>query len=71
MGNYYYVNDNQTMNPGLHHEVHTERHAWLLGISSKTSLGYHYDEVDAVAKAKQYYSDADGCAVCCPKAHKG
>lgn len=71
MGNYYYVNRNQTRNPGLHHEVHTELHARLLGISSKVCLGYFLNEVDAVAKAKLYYSDADGCAVCCPKAHKG
>ena len=71
MGNHYYVNDNQTLNPGLHHEVHTEQHAQLLGISSKIYLGYYFNEVDAVAKAKQHYRDADGCAVCCPKAHKG
>ena len=71
MGSHYYVNNNQTLNPGLHHEVHTEQHAQLLGISSKIYLGYYFNEVDAVAKAKQYYRDADGCAVCCPKDHKG
>lgn len=71
MGNHYYVNNNQTLNPGLHHEVHTEQHAQLLGITSKVYLGYYFNEVDAVSKAKQYYRDADGCAVCCPKAHKG
>ena len=71
MGNYYYINDNRTLNPGLHHEVHTEQHARLLGIVSKTYLGYHFDEVDAVAEAKRYYSDADGCIICCPKAHQG
>ena len=71
MGNHYYVNNNQTLNPGLHHEVHTEQHAQLLGISSKIYLGYYFNEADAVTKAKQYYRDADGCAVCCPNAHKG
>ena len=71
MGNYYCVNNNWTLNPGLHHEVHTDQHAQQLGITSKTNLGYCSNEVEAVAKAKQYYSDADGCAICCPKAHKG
>ena len=71
MGNHYYVNNNQTLNPGLHHEVHTEQHAQQLGISSQIYLGYYFNEVDALAKAKQYYSDADGCAICCPNAHKG
>lgn len=71
MGHYYYVNNDQTRNPGLHHEVHTEEHANLLGISNKTFLGYHFSETEAVAKAKLFYYDADGCAVCCPKAHKG
>lgn len=71
MGHYYYVNNNQTCNPGLHHEVHTEEHANLLGISNKTFLGYHFSETEAVAKAKLFYYDADGCAVCCHKAHKG
>ena len=71
MGNYYCVNNNQTRNPGLHHEVHTEEHARLLGISNKISLGYFLNEIDAVSKAKLYYSDADGCVICCPRAHRG
>ena len=71
MGHHYYVNNNQTYNPGLHHEVHTEEHANLLGISNKTYLGYFLNEIDAVSKARSYYYDADGCATCCPRAHKG
>ena len=71
MGAHYYVNNVQTHNPGLHHEVHTEEHARLLGISNKTYLGYFFNETDAVLRAKLYYYDADGCAICCPKAHKG
>ena len=27
--------------------------------------------VEAVQEGKKYYSDADGCAICCPKAHRG
>jgi hypothetical protein len=71
MYQYYYVNDDQTHNPGLHHEVHTEEHAKKLGIRSKTYVGYFSNEIDAVAKAKSIYRDADGCATCCPKAHRG
>lgn len=67
----YYVNCNDTLNPRYHHEVHTEKHAEQLGIRNKLYLGYFSNEVDAVAKAKAYYRDADGCAVCCPKAHRG
>ena len=69
--NLYYVNKDQTHNPGLHHEVHTESHARLLGIVNKTYLGYYPNEIAAVQAAKRYYWDADGCAVCCPRAHRG
>ena len=68
---FYYVNDNQTHNPGLHHEVHTKEHAEQLRIRSTTYVGYFSDEIHAVAQAKTIYSDADGCATCCPKAHRG
>lgn len=71
MAKFYYVNDDQTKNPGLHHEVHTEQHAKDLEIASKTYVGYFDNEIDAVNEAKKIYSDADGCAVCCPNAHKG
>jgi hypothetical protein len=67
----YVVNDNRTQNPGFHHEVHTKSHATELRIASYTDLGYHANEIQAVAKAKTIYSDADGCAQCCPKAHTG
>ena len=71
MYHHYYVNRNQTMNPWLHHEIHTKEHANQLGIRDAIYLGYFSSEVDAVAKAKAYYLDADGCAVCCPRAHRG
>jgi len=71
MSQFYYVNNDQTRNPGLHHEVHTKTHAEELRIANKTLVGYCKDEVEAVEKAKKIYSDADGCAICCPKAHKG
>lgn len=59
------------MNPGFHHEVHTEEHAKQLGIQNKIYLGYFSNEIEAVNKGREYYSDADGCAICCPWAHKG
>lgn len=67
----YYVNEDQTKNPGLHHEVHTAAHAAELGINRKRFVGLFDNEVDAVKKAQDIYADADGCAICCPKAHKG
>jgi len=71
MYQFYYVNNDQTRNPGLHHEVHTEGHAKKLEIKSKTIVGCFSNEIDAVESAKTIYSDADGCATCCPKAHRG
>ena len=71
MYQFYYLNNNPTLNPGFHHEVHTEYHAKELGIKNKTLVGYFSNEVDAVKKAQTIYRDADGCAVCCPKAHRG
>lgn len=71
MKEHYYVNNDQTRNPGLHHEVHTEKHANELNIKSKTYLGYYDNCYDAVEKAKEIYADADGCAICCPLCHKG
>ena len=71
MYNFYYINNNSTFNPGYHHEVHTETHANELGIKSKTYVGLFSNEMDAVSKGKTIYRDADGCAICCPKAHRG
>jgi len=67
----YYVNNDPTNNPGYHHEVHTEAHTNELRISDKTKIGYFRNEIEAVAAAKNIYSDADGCAICCPLAHTG
>lgn len=71
MYEYYYVNNDQTRNPGLHHEVHTEEHANELNITNKSYLGYYDNCNDAVVKAKEKYSDADGCAICCSICHRG
>jgi hypothetical protein len=64
---YYYVNNDTTYNPGYHHEVHTEKHSNELMIKDKTYLGYYSN----LTKAKNFYSKADGCAICCPLCHRG
>lgn len=69
--NIYIINRDQTRNPGYHHEVHTQEHANQLGIANSIRLGWFFDEIQAVQAGKQYYSDADGCATCCPRAHRG
>ena len=68
---YYCINKNSTNNPGCHHEVHTHEHAETLRIRDKINLGWCANEVEAVQKGKLYYTDADGCALCCPRVHKG
>lgn len=67
----YFVNNNQTTNPGLHHEVHTEEHVNALRIADTLLLGNFNNEIAAVQRAREIYSDADGCATCCPLAHRG
>jgi len=67
----YVVNNNQTRNPGMHHEVHTTEHARQLSIRDYTYLGWFASAVGAVNAAKRIYFDTDGCAICCPEAHTG
>lgn len=67
----YYVNKNDTENPGKHHEVHNEDCYLLKVIEEKIYLGEFPSCKEAVERAKLYYSDADGCIHCCPACHKG
>lgn len=67
----YYVNNNQTNNPGLHHEVHTTECFLFNTIKDKTKLGEYSSCAPAVADAKKIYTDADGCKHCCLACHKG
>ena len=67
----YCINKDQTKNPGFHHEVHTKTHAEKLGIRNRLFLGMYSNEIDAVQAGKRYFADADGCVICCPRAHKG
>ena len=65
----YYVNNNAQQDSG-DHEVHKETCYWLTLVQSKKYLGEFSNAHDAVREAKKYYSTADGCAKCCPEAHK-
>lgn len=49
------------------HEVHSEDCAWLP--NDRLYLGYFTDGKDAVKKAKEIYSNSDGCFYCCKEAH--
>lgn len=64
----YYVNREDLFNPRHNHEVH--KSTCLFKSSNSIYLGEYSDAKPALAKAKQTYSDADGCASCCPEAHK-
>ena len=68
---HYIVNNNDTLNPGRHHEVHTLEHSTQLNILSYIDLGYFNSAIEAKQRAKAYYRDADGCAICRPEAHEG
>ena len=67
---YYLVNNDQTQNPGWHHEVHQTDCVYRPTVSV-IDLGYHSDCHSALAKARQHYSDADGCYHCCNPCHSG
>lgn len=70
---HYFINVDQTNNPGLHHEVHLRgcQHGDQIAWNKQFDLGSHINEKCAVATAKVIYPDADGCQACCPQAHKG
>lgn len=66
----YRVNKNSD-SKGLH-EVHADGCLYYRALTNFYELGYHSNEIDAVNYAKRtYYSTADGCKYCCPRAHKG
>lgn len=65
----YYVNREDFFNPSHNHEVHKSTCSYKS--NNSIYLGEYDNAIPAVALAKKlYYSDADGCAICCPEAHK-
>jgi len=63
----YVVNDNAQNNGD--HEVHTKQCTYFSMIRSYTNLGPHSTCTSAVRKAKEYYSQSNGCAFCSPACH--
>ncbi len=63
----YFVNDNAQ--PTGEHEVHRSDCAWLRLVASRTDLGDHFYCNTAVQKAKQYYTNVDGCYYCSNACH--
>jgi len=69
---HYYINKDNSGNPNYNNEVHHEGCPWFPLVVNREYLGYFSDGAQAVQKAKQMgYSRADGCATCCPEAHRG
>lgn len=67
----YYINLDTSTNPNNDHEVHVEGCVWMPSISNRKYLGYFNNGNEAVQKAIQLgYYKVDGCATCCPEAHK-
>ena len=63
----YYVNRNAQSNGD--HEVHKEGCEWMPDEANKKYLGEFSNCQDAVRKAKEYDSEADGCAHCSKECH--
>ena len=61
----YYVNRRHQDGSGYNHEVHKEGCSWMP--YNAEYLGEFEFPADALQKAKETYSDADGCAHCCPE----
>lgn len=63
----YYVNRNQQSTG--EHEVHKSGCEYLPDAQNRVYLGEHSNCQDAVKKAKEYYSNVDGCKYCCEECH--
>lgn len=70
--NNFYLNSDDSNNPGHNHEVHISSCPFFPSPSHRIYLGVFSSAKDAVQAAKNLgYADADGCAACCPEAHHG
>lgn len=70
MSNLYYVNKLTNSNPNHNHEVHKSTCPYLPSANNRVYLGYFSSCKEAMLKARTYYSNVDGCAVCCPECHR-
>jgi hypothetical protein len=64
---YYYVNKNAQSNGD--HEVHTGDCSWLPAAENRIYLGQFSNCRDAVAEARRYYSQCNGCYYCSNACH--
>ncbi len=64
---YYYVNKNQQTNG--EHEVHKKSCAWLPKPENRIYLSDYSSCASAVKKAKDYYSQVNGCYYCSNACH--
>lgn len=62
---------NKQAQPNGDHEVHdvSTSRGCLPDPSNRVDLGFRDGCRPAVAKAKQYYSQSNGCAYCAPSCH--
>lgn len=67
----YYVNLDSTRNPNYNHEVHKDGCIRMPSTEKRMYLGIFGRCEDALTAAKRIYPDADGCAICCPRCHRG
>lgn len=65
--NRYYVNS-EAQTTG-EHEVHKTVCSHGASFRHRIDLGYHAYDESALRAARQYYSNVDGCAFCCPSIH--
>lgn len=65
----YYVNRDSSTNPHQDHEVHCEGCFFMPGVEKRIYLGLFNSATAAVAAARAYYANVDGCVFCCPEAH--
>jgi len=63
----YYVNRNQQSNGD--HEVHAQGCNWLPLESNRIYLGEFSNCKQAVAAARAYYTQVNGCYFCSPSCH--
>ncbi|KAB2967374.1 MAG: hypothetical protein F9K15_13405 [Zoogloea sp.] len=64
----YYVNKNAQPN-SKDHEVHKEGCTWMPESQNRIYLGDFSNCRDAVKKAKQFFSDTNGCYYCSNECH--
>lgn len=64
----YHVNRNPQQ-PGGEHEVHENGCSNQPEPENRVALGYHADCHSAVRKAKEHYTNVDGCYYCSRPCH--